>query len=89
MGIGHPPHIHKYAKLLMVVGTDPEHPVDLGAEVELQMGPEREKHLITEYTVVFIPPNFVHCLYIIRKTAWPWIFMEVKQWPVHTEKLIP
>ncbi|MCK4273405.1 MAG: DUF521 domain-containing protein [Dehalococcoidales bacterium] len=32
----------------------------LGAEVELYMGPEQERHVITTTTVVFIPPNFIH-----------------------------
>ena len=88
-GIGHPPHIHKDAEILMLIGTNPDDPTDLGAEVELQMGPEREKHIITESTVVYIPPNLIHCPYIIKRTDRPWIFIEVNQGPVHTEKLFP
>ena len=37
---GHPPHIHKNAELLFHIGSDPESPQDLGAEVEMYMGPE-------------------------------------------------
>jgi hypothetical protein len=88
-GVGHPPHIHKDAEILMLIGTNPDDPTDLGAEVELQMGLEREKHIITKSTVVYIPPNLIHCPYIIRKTYRPWIFVEVNQGPVHTEKLYP
>jgi hypothetical protein len=57
--------------------------------VELQMGAEREKHIMTKSTVVFIPANVIHCPYIIRRTDRPWIFMEINQGPVHTEKLYP
>ncbi len=89
VGVGHPPHTHKDAEILMLIGTNPDDSTDLGAEVELQMGPERESHIITKSTVVFIPPNCIHCPYIIRRTDRPWIFVEVNQGPVHTEKLYP
>jgi hypothetical protein len=87
--VGHPPHIHKDAEILMLIGTDPDNPEDLGAEVELQMGAEREKHIITKSTVVYIPPNLIHCPYIIKKTERPWVFVEINQGPYHTEKLFP
>lgn len=89
LGHGHPPHIHKDAEILMHIGTDPNNPMDLGAEVELYMGPELEKHVITKTTAVYIPPNFIHCPWIIKKTIRPWIFIEVNQGPRHTEKLYP
>jgi len=83
---GHPPHIHRDAEILMLIGTNPDEPTDLGAEVELFMGPEMERHVMTKSTVVFIPPNFIHCPYIIKRIDRPWIFVEVNQGPVHTEK---
>ncbi len=89
VGVGHPPHIHKDAELLFLIGTDTNNPLDLGAEVELYMGPEMEKHVITKSSVVYIPPNFIHCPYIVKRTDRPWIFMEVNQGPVHTEKFFP
>jgi len=85
-GIGHPPHIHKDAELLFHIGTNPEDPTDLGAEVELFMGREMERHVITKSCVVFIPPNFIHCPWKPLKTYRPWIFLEVNQGPRHTEK---
>ena len=57
---GHPPHIHKAAELLMHIGGDPDNPMDLGAEVEMYMGPELEKHTFTESTVIYIPPGEKH-----------------------------
>ena len=89
IGVGHPPHTHKDAEILMLIGTNPDDPTDLGAEVELQMGAERERHVMTKSTVVYIPPNLIHCPYIIKKTVRPWIFAEINQGPVHTEKLYP
>lgn len=84
--IGHPPHIHKDAELLFHIGSDPNNPQDLGAEVELYLGSEMEKHVITKSCVVFIPPNFIHAPWKPLKTTRPWIFIEVNQGPKHTEK---
>lgn len=87
--VGHPPHIHKDAEILMHIGTDPNNPMDLGAEVEFYMGPELERHVITKTTAVYIPPNFIHGPWKPLKTVRPWIFIEVNQGPAHTEKLYP
>jgi hypothetical protein len=57
--------------------------------VELQMGAEREKHVMTRSTVVYIPAHQIHGPYIIKRTDRPWIFVEINQGPVHTEKLFP
>lgn len=86
---GHPPHIHKDAELLFHIGTNPDDPMDLGAEVELYMGKEMERHVITKSSVVYIPPNFIHAPWRPVKTERPWIFIEVNQGPKHTEKFYP
>jgi hypothetical protein len=83
---GHPPHIHKYAELLFHIGTNPDDPSDLGAEVVIYMGPELERHVFTQSTVVYIPPNFIHCPWSPIRTWRPWIFIEINQGLMHTEK---
>jgi hypothetical protein len=87
--LGHGPHAHKDAELLMHLGTNPDDPTDLGAEVDLYMGPEMEKHVITKSCVVYFPPGFVHCPWIIKRIDRPWLFVEVNQGPMHTEKSYP
>jgi hypothetical protein len=89
MTIGHPSHIHSEPELLIHIGSDPSHPDDLGAEVELYMGPELERHVITETTIVYIPPNFIHAPWNPLKTSRPWIFIEINQGLQHTEKFYP
>jgi hypothetical protein len=84
--IGHPPHIHKDAEILFHIGTNPDDPMDLGAEVEMCMGPEMEKHVFNRTTVIYIPPNFIHAPWKPIKTTRPWIFIEVNQGLRHTEK---
>lgn len=83
---GHPPHIHKYAELLFHIGTNPDDPMDLGAEVQMYMGPEMERHVFDKSTVIWIPPNFIHSPWRPLNTTRPWIFIEVNQGPYHTEK---
>jgi hypothetical protein len=39
----HGPHTHKDPELLVALGTDPDNPKALGAEIELFMGTEMEK----------------------------------------------
>jgi hypothetical protein len=84
--ISHGPHIHKSAEILMHIGTDPENPYDLGAEVELCLGPEMEKHIITKSTVTYIPPDFIHGPWTVKRVARPFIMIQVNQEPTHTEK---
>mgnify|MGYP001148244833 CR=1 FL=1 len=83
---GHPPHIHKDAELLFHIGTNPDDPMDLGAEVQMYLGPEMEKHVFNKSTVIWIPPNFIHSPWKPLRTWRPWIFIEVNQGPRHTEK---
>jgi len=82
----HGSHIHKDAEILFHFGTNPDDPMDLGAEVEIYMGPELEKHVITKSCAVYIPPGFIHAPYRTVRVDRPYIFMEVNQGPMHTEK---
>jgi ferredoxin len=86
MTVGHPPHIHRDPELLFHIGSDPDNPQDLGAEVEIFLGAELERHVITTSCCIYIPPNFIHAPWKPLKTRRPWIFIEVNQGPRHTEK---
>jgi hypothetical protein len=83
---GHPPHIHKDAELLFHIGGNPEDPMDLGAEVIMYLGPELEEHHITRTCCIWIPPNFIHSPWLPVRVDRPFLFIEVNQGPVHTEK---
>jgi len=89
MPVGHPPHIHKEPELLIHIGTNPDDPGDLGAEVEMFMGPEMERHVITRSTVIYIPPGMIHAPWRPLKTYRPWIMLQINQGPEHTEKFYP
>lgn len=73
---GHGPHTHKDPEILVALGTDPDNPKELGAEIELCMGPEMEKHIITQSTLVYIPANFIHCPFRVTKVTRPFLFIQ-------------
>jgi hypothetical protein len=75
-GAGHGPHIHQDPELLVAIGTDPNNPKDLGADMEMCMGPEMESHIVTESTMIWIPANFIHCPFRILKVRRPFIFIQ-------------
>lgn len=54
-----PAHTHDFDEILGFYGSDPQHPRDLGGEVEFWM--EDEKHILTESFLVFIPAGMKHC----------------------------
>lgn len=54
-------HTHPHEEFICFIGGDPLNPREFGAEVELCLGEEQEKHIITSTTVVYIPKEFPHC----------------------------
>ena len=79
--MGHGPHSHPVPEVLVAIGSDPEHPEDLGAEFEMFMGEEMEKHIINKSTMIFIPENTVHCPFTIKKVTRPFLFMQAHYGP--------
>jgi hypothetical protein len=82
---GHGPHKHKDPEVLVSLGTDPDHPNELGAEFEVYMGPEMEKHVVNKPSLIYIPANFIHCPFHINKVTRPFIFIEAQYAPKSIE----
>jgi hypothetical protein len=73
---GHGPHIHQDAELLVALGTDPDNPKDLGADMEMCMGPEMESHIVSVSTMIWIPAKFIHAPFRILKVRRPFLFIQ-------------
>ena len=84
--MGHGPHEHKFPEVVIHLGTDPDNPLDLGGEVEFCLGPEMEKHTLTTSDLVYLPADFIHGPWIIKRVTRPFIMITVEQSPTHTEK---
>ena len=83
---GHGPHVHNDPELLVALGTDPDNPKDLGAKMEMCMGPEMESHIITESTMIYVPAKFVHAPFRILEVTRPFLFIQCQYAPKLTEK---
>jgi hypothetical protein len=82
----HAPHMHKYPEVVAMLGTDPDNPLDLGAEMEGYVGPDMVKNVVTRSTLAFMPADFVHGTSTVKKVTRPFIFIEINQSPKHTQK---
>ncbi len=76
-------HTHNNAEILCFIGGNPRDITDLGAEVEMSLGPEHEKHVITQTSCVSIPANLPHCPLNIKKVTKPIVFLEISLTPFY------
>lgn len=72
--LGDPPHKHDCDELLFFISMDPENPTDLGGEVEVALGDEWEKHVITTSAIICLPKGVAHCPVYVRKVERPFYF---------------
>jgi len=70
-------HSHPNEEILCFIGGNPLDITDLGAEIEISLGPEMEKHVITQTACVSIPANLPHCPLNIKKVDRPIVFLEI------------
>lgn len=71
------PHVHPSDEVLLFLGCDPDNPQYLGAEIEIAMGEEQEKHVFDTPTVVVVPKGLVHCPLITRRVNKPFNFSAI------------
>ena len=69
-----PPHQHDCDEILFFISTDPENTTDLGGEVEIALGDEWEKHVITTSAIICLPAGVMHCPVYVRKVERPFYF---------------
>jgi hypothetical protein len=74
-------HAHDFQEVLCFIGGNPLDITDFGAEVEIRLGAEHEKHVITKTSCVSIPPNLPHCPLNIKRVDKPIIFLEISNAP--------
>jgi hypothetical protein len=76
-------HRHNCAEILYFIGGNPMNFKDFGAEVELMMGEEAEKHIITTTTWVFVPKNVFHCPLNFKSVDRPIMFGHIMFTPTY------
>ena len=70
-------HTHPEAEILVFVGDDPDNMDYLGAELELGMGKDYERHIFNTPTVAICPAGFPHLPLITRWCDKPYGFIVV------------
>lgn len=64
--------VHPFDEILLFAGSDNEKSFDyLGAEISIELGGERERHVFDKPTVVVIPRGTVHGAVTVRKVERP------------------
>ncbi|MBN1188432.1 MAG: hypothetical protein JXA46_01655 [Dehalococcoidales bacterium] len=85
--VSNKPHSHDYIEYIILYGTNPDDPFDLGGEVEFWIGDE--KHVITHTCVITVPAGVFHCPFIFTRVDRPILFGSVSPAPIlyeHTNR---
>jgi hypothetical protein len=82
------PHVHDFNQVMVWLGADPADMGELGAEVELCLGEEGEKHMITTSTAAAVPRGMPHFPANITRMDKRFVFMTVSCAPDYKERLL-
>ena len=83
------PHIHDFDQFLHFYSADSQHITDFQAEVEITLGEEMEKHVITEPTVLYIQAGTLHCPLEFKVVRKPVVFMNIALTPEYGMQRFP
>lgn len=75
------PHAHDFDQLICFFGSNPLNIKEFDAEIEMSLGEEGEKHIITSTTIVHLPKGLIHCPLYFKKVVKPFIFMNIALTP--------
>ncbi len=81
-------HVHPTEEVLVYLGMDPENPDNLGAEIEVDLGSEHERHLIDKPTAIVCPAGVPHTPLVTRWIDKPFAFFAVTLSGVHETEVI-
>jgi hypothetical protein len=79
-------HVHPTDEVLVYVGTDPDDIDYLGAEIEIDMGQEHERHLINKPSVVICRAGMPHLPQVTRWVDRPFAFFAMNLSGEHETK---
>jgi len=77
------PHSHDFDQFLFFYGGDSSDISKFDAIVEMSLGPEGEKHIITSPKILHIPSGMLHCPLVYKVINKPIIFMNIALTPLY------
>ncbi len=81
-------HVHPTDEVLVYLGMDPENPDALGAEIEVDMGKEHERHFIDKPAALVCPAGTPHMPQVTRWVDKPFAFFAVTLSGAHEAEVI-
>ncbi len=75
-------HTHDFDEVLCFIGSDPDNPRDLGAEIEFHI--DGEPHTFSKNTTIYIPKGVPHCPFYHKRVDRPFllvVFAVVDKYP--------
>jgi hypothetical protein len=81
-------HSHDFDEFMCFLGCDPSNAFNFGAEIELSLGEEGEKHIIDAATIVCIPKGLVHTPLNFKKIGKPILFCDIYLSPEYISKQV-
>ena len=81
---GTPSHVHDFDEVIGFLGGNPEDVKDLGAEIEVTLGEEEEKHIVKTASIVRIPKGLRHGPFNFKRVDKPIVFMNVTLSPEYS-----
>jgi hypothetical protein len=75
-----PKTYEEYASLYIFLATDEKDCTDLGAEVEMIIGSEKERHTFNKSCYIYVPIDTVHS-FTVKKASKPFNFLEIVAGP--------
>jgi hypothetical protein len=87
--MGEKPHKHDFPQFFCYLGSNPKNLAEFDAEIEVYLGEEGEKHVITSPTVLYISPGLVHCPMIYKKVNKPVLHLDIYFSPAYARISAP
>jgi hypothetical protein len=78
-------HSHDFDQFLHFYGANSLNITEFDAEIEMSLGPDGEKHIIREPTILHIPAGTLHCPLNFKVVKKPVIFMNVAMTPQYVQ----
>ena len=82
-------HVHDFDQLMLCIGSDPNNLMELGAEVEVCLGKEKERHLFAAPMAIAIPKGVPHFPATIKKMDKKFQYMEISLAPEFQAAAVP
>lgn len=80
------PHSHNFDEFLVFLGRNPVSPRDFGAEIEVSLGEEGERHIINTTSVICVPRGLIHGPLKVNKIIKPFLFSAIYLTPDYVRK---